>query len=272
MGCSRSADPTVAALVAICIVAAIVGPSLAPYDPIATLPRDRLQPPNIAHWLGTDAPGRDVLSRLLYRSRISMITGVIVGLVAVFTGVPIGVIAGYCGEPLDSPLMRLMDVLLALPGVLLAIGIIAAMGPGLQNVMIAVGIVAVASFARVARAATLQAKEMLFVDAARAIGGTIPWILSRHILPNVASPLIVLFTVRVATGILTGASLGFLGLGAQPPEPEWGAMLSDGRTYLRSAPHVTTMPGLAIMLVVLGFNLLGDGLRDALDPHQQELR
>ncbi len=253
------------------LAAALVGPTLAPYDPLRAALQDRLEPPSPQHWLGADALGRDVLSRLLHGSRVSMATGIIVGLVALFIGVPIGVIAGYSGGRMDDVLMRAMDVLLAFPGVLLAIGIIGVLGPGLFNVMIAVGIVAVPSFARVARAATLRTKNLLFVEAARAIGASTARIVNRHVLPNVVSPLVVLFSLRVATAILTASSLGFLGLGAQPPQPEWGAMLSDGRTYLRTAPHVATIPGLTIMLLVLGFNLLGDGLRDALDPRLKEI-
>ena len=232
--------------------------------------RERLQPPSAAHLFGTDALGRDILSRMLEGSRDSLAVGFLVGLIAVAIGVPIGIAAGYVGNALDEVLMRAMDVLLALPGLLLAIGIIAALGPGLSNLMIAVGLVSVPSFARVARAATLRAKETPYVEAAVNLGGTTGWIMWRHLLPNITSPLIVLFTLRVATTILTASSLGFLGIGAQPPNPG-GAMLSDGRAYLRSAPHVTVIP-LAIMLVVLGFNLLGDGLRDALDPQLNDTR
>jgi peptide/nickel transport system permease protein len=224
------------------------------------------------HLLGTDALGRDILSRLLEGARTSVAVGFLVGMLAAAVGTPIGLVAAYCGNPLDDLLMRAMDVLLALPGILLAVGIVAALGPGLTNVMLAVGIVSLPSFARVARASTLHAKEMPYVEAALNLGAGSSRIIVSHLLPNVASPLIVLFSLRVATAILTAASLGFLGLGAQPPQPEWGAMLSDGKAYLTSAPHVATAPGLAIMVVVLGFNLFGDGLRDALDPHLKESR
>jgi peptide/nickel transport system permease protein len=244
----------------------IFGPSIAPYDPLQQSLRERLQAPSPSHWLGTDQLGRDILSRLLVGSRISLSVGMIVGLLALLIGVPIGLAAGYFGDPLDSVLMRPMDVLLALPGILLAIAVVAILGTGLLHMTLAIAIASVPSFARVTRACTLQSKELLFVEAARSTGSGPLRIMWKHVLPNIASPLLVLFSMRVATALLTAAALGFLGLGAQPPEPEWGAMLSDGRPYMRSAPHVTTLPGLAIMLVVLGFNLFGDGLRDAIDP------
>ncbi len=253
------------------MMVSLVGPALAPYDPLAPSLRDRLQMPGLQHWLGADALGRDILSRLLHGSRLSLLTGVMVGLLSLAAGVPVGVIAGYFGGRADNLLMRAMDVLLAFPATLLAIGIVGVLGPGLGNVLIAVAIVTVPAFARVARVATLRTIELPFVDAGRCLGGSNLWIILRHVLPNIVSPLIVLFSLRIAVAILTASSLSFLGLGAQPPEPEWGAMLSDGRNYLRTAPHVATIPGLAIMLVVLGFNLLGDGLRDALDPRMKEL-
>jgi peptide/nickel transport system permease protein len=254
------------AIVGAFVVVAAFGPAFAPHDPLLVSLPERLRPPSSEHWLGTDPFGRDILSRLIEGSRISLSVGVVVGLVAIVVGVPVGVGAGYLGGYFDEVVMRAMDVLLALPGLLLAIAIVAALGPNLQNVMIAIGIVAVPNFARVARAATLRVKEMLYVEAARAVGAGTARIMLHHVLPNVASPLLVLFSLRVATALLSASSLGFLGVGAQPPDPEWGAMLSEGRNYLRSAPHVATMPGITIMLVVLGFNLLGDGLRDALDP------
>ena len=255
-----------AVVVLLFVLLAIFGPSLAPYDPIATSLPDRLQPPGPAHWFGTDALGRDVFSRLLGGSRLSLSFGIIVGVSAVIVGVPLGVVAGYLGGFVDDAIMRVMDVLLALPGLLLAIAIVATLGPGLSNALLAVAVVSVPAFARVARASTLRTRELLFVEGARASGCGTLRILRSHVLPNIAAPLLVLLSLRIATGLLTASSLGFLGLGAQPPEPEWGAMLSDGRVYLRVAPHVTTVPGVAIMFAVLGFNLLGDGLRDALDP------
>lgn len=255
-----------ATIVLLFIVLAIAAPILTPYDPLQTAPRERLQPPSSQHWLGTDPLGRDIMSRLLEGSRVSMTVGVVVGLVALLVGVPIGVVAGYRKGRMDDLLMRSMDVLLALPGLLLAIGIVAALGPSLVNALIAIGIVSVPSFARVARASTLRTSETLYVEAARSVGCGTGRILWNHVLPNSLSAILVLFSFRVATGLLVASSLGFLGLGAQPPEPEWGAMLSNGRDYMRVAPHVTIIPGLAIMLFVLGFNLLGDGLRDAVDP------
>ena len=251
------------------LLAATVGPFLVQYDPLKPNLTQRLKAPGALHWLGTDFLGRDILSRLLYGGRISLLTGVVVVGVALLVGVPIGVIAGYRGGRVDNLMMRAMDVLLAFPGILLTIAVIAVLGPGLLNMMVAVGIYTVPSFARVTRAATLRTKSLLFVDAATALGSHSPRVIWRHILPNVVSPVIVLSSLRIATAILTASSLSFLGLGIQPPSPEWGAMLSDGRNYLRSAPHVATIPGIAIMFVVWGFNLLGDGLRDALDPRSK---
>ncbi len=267
----RSRTATVGGTLLILLIAvAAIGPVVAPNDPLQASLRERLQAPSPQHWFGTDALGRDILSRLLHGARVSMLTGVVVGLLGLAAGVPIGLVAGYGSGRIDELLMRAMDVLLAFPGVLLAIAIVGVLGPGLLNAMVAIGIVAVPSFARVARAATLRTRAFPFVEAARACGAADGRIITRHILPNITSPLLVLFSLRVATAILTGSALGFLGLGVQPPEAEWGAMLSDGRDYLRTAPHVAMIPGFAITLVVLAFNLLGDGLRDALDPQMKQ--
>ena len=248
------------------IVVAIFAPVLTPYDPIEMTPRDRLQSPNPQHWLGTDIFGRDILTRLMYGARISLLVGVISVTISILIGVNLGLLAGYYGGRFDALTMRLIDVMLAFPGILLALAIVAVLGPGLFNVMIAVGVAAVPTYARVVRGAVLSVRQNAYVDAALVVGCKNARILFRHVLPNVLAPIIVIATLRVGSAIISGAALSFLGMGAQPPTPEWGAMLTDGRNYLRVAWWITTFPGLAIMVTVLSMNLLGDGLRDALDP------
>jgi peptide/nickel transport system permease protein len=230
-----------------------------------------LTPPNREFLLGTDSLGRDVFSRIVYGSRVSLMTGTVAVTIALTVGTIIGLFAGYLGGMIDDVLMRGIDVLLAFPGLLLAIGVVAVLGPGLTNAMIAIGIARVPSFARVVRGVTLALRELDFVHASLAAGARTGRIMIRHILPNTLSSLIVLTTVNLGTALLAASSLSFLGLGAQPPTPEWGAMLSDGRLFLLVAPHVATFPGVAIALMVLGFNLLGDGLRDALDPRMKDI-
>jgi peptide/nickel transport system permease protein len=253
-------------LVAIFVAAALLAPVLAPYEPLKGRLVQRLQPPSTAHWLGTDELGRDLLSRVLYGARISLqIQMAAVGL-ALVAGTALGLMAGYVGRWADQFIMRFMDILMAFPGIFLALAIIAALGTGLGNVIIATGIYLVPQFARVVRASILSLKEMEFVQAARALGEGDLAIVFRYLLPNSLAPIIVQTSLRMATVLLTASGLSFLGLGVQPPAPEWGAMLSNARSYMITAPHVATIPGLAIMLVVLGFNLLGDGLRDSLDP------
>jgi peptide/nickel transport system permease protein len=245
---------------------ALLAHPLAPYDPIAQNLGNAFQPSSRAHPLGTDEFGRDILSRIIFGARVSLLVGVVsvgIGLVA---GALAGLLAGYAGGVVDVSISGVMDVLLAVPGVLLAIAIVATLGPGLFNVMVATGISSVPVFARLARGSVLTVKETEFIEAVRALGGTTGRVLFRHILPNIAAPLVVMASLHMASAILTAAGLSFLGLGAQPPTPEWGAMLSRGREYLRSAPHIATYPGVAILFVVMGFNFLGDGLRDALDP------
>ncbi|ABB15791.1 nickel transporter permease [Carboxydothermus hydrogenoformans] len=258
-------------IVLLLLFAAIFAPVLAPYDPIkdGSL-QNRLKPPSSEHLLGTDKLGRDILSRIIFGARISVEIGVISVGLALIVGTLMGLIAGYYGGLLDSFLMRIVDIILAFPSILLAIAITSVLGPSLNNAMIAVGIVMVPSFARVVRSTVLSLKEMEFVEAARAIGATDFTILFRHILPNSMAPIIVQGTMNIGTAILDAAGLSFLGLGAQPPTPEWGAMLVDARELLVKAPWVAFFPGLAIMLNVLGFNLLGDGLRDALDPRLKQ--
>jgi peptide/nickel transport system permease protein len=253
-------------LVGIFVVMALLAPVLSPYDPLKGRLGERLRTPNPAHWLGTDELGRDVLSRVLHGARITaQIQVAAVGL-ALAVGTALGLIAGYVGRSVDQVIMRLMDILMAFPGIFLALAIIAALGTGLDNVIIATGIFLVPQFARVVRASTLTLREMEFVQAARALGQGDFAIVFRYLLPNSLAPIIVQTSLRMATVLLTASGLSFLGLGVQPPSPEWGAMLSNARSYMITAPHVAMIPGLAIALVVLGFNLLGDGLRDSLDP------
>jgi peptide/nickel transport system permease protein len=253
-------------LVLVEIVVAILAPYLAPFDPLHQDLKSTLLPPLTAgHLMGTDDLGRDILSRIIYGARISLLVGVTVVGIATVVGVPVGAAAGY-SRRLDRWISTAVDTLLAFPGILLALAIVAALGPGLINVMIAVGIYSMPMYIRVVRAQVLTLKEREFATAARAIGARETVILFRHILPNCMGPVIVQATINVGTAILSAAALSFLGVGVQPPTPEWGAMLSQSRLYVVIAPHAVTFPGLAIMSVVLGFNLLGDGLRDALDP------
>lgn len=253
-------------LVVVEIVVAILAPYLAPFDPLDQDLKSVLLPPlTDGHMMGTDDLGRDILSRIIYGARISLLVGVAVVGIATVVGVPVGAAAGYSPR-LDRWISLGVDILLAFPGILLALAIVAALGPGLINVMIAVGIYSMPMYIRVVRAQVLALKEREFVTAARAIGVRETGILFRHIMPNCMGPVIVQATINVGTAILSAAALSFLGVGVQPPAPEWGAMLSRSRAYVVTAPHAVTFPGLAIMSVVLGFNLLGDGLRDALDP------
>jgi peptide/nickel transport system permease protein len=253
-------------IVVLLLAAGILAPWIAPYDPTRQNLRASLQPPSLEHFFGTDVHGRDIFSRILFGAAISLRIGFLGSLLGGTIGVVLGLVSGFYGGRLDMLIMRLVDILLAFPGLLLAIAIIAAIGPGLENVIIAVGIFSVPTFTRVVRGSVLSVKQQDFIMAARTVGATDSRIMRYHLFPNILAPVLVLLTMRVATAILTAASLSFLGLGAQPPTPEWGAMLSDGREYMVLAPHVATFPGLAILLAVLGFNLFGDGLRDALDP------
>lgn len=252
-------------IIALFIVAAFA-PLIAPYSPFKTDFFKTLQGPSAEHWLGTDDLGRDVFSRLLYGARISITIGFISVAIGLIVGVPVGAISGYYGGKIDMFVQRLVDIMMAFPGMLLAIIIVAVMGVGLVNAMIAVGIVSIPTYIRLVRGSVLSIKNREFVQAAKAIGVRESVIIFKHILPHCLAPIIVQSSLQIGVAILWAAGLGFLGLGAQAPTPEWGAMLSQGRGYIRTAHHVTTYPGIAIMLSVLGFNLLGDGLRDALDP------
>ncbi|MEF2071280.1 ABC transporter permease subunit [Consotaella aegiceratis] len=249
------------------LAVALVGPFVLPYTPDQFDYSNTLSGPSLQHWAGTDEFGRDIFARLLFGAKLSLYIGFVsVSLGAVF-GIVFGLIAGYYGGWLDSLIMRISDVLFAFPGILLAIGIIALLGPGIENVILAVAIFGVPAFARIVRAGTLALKETTYVEAARAAGASDAIIMFRHILPGVMGSVIVYLTMRIGTSILTAASLSFIGLGVEPSVPEWGAMLAMGRQYLMAGQwHLTFFPGFAIFLTVLSFNVLGDGLRDALDP------
>jgi peptide/nickel transport system permease protein len=248
---------------------ALFAPFIAPHDPIEQNLEKRLFPPCREYPMGTDDLGRCLLSRIIYGARVSLQLGVIVVGIITVIGVTLGLISGYYGGIIDEIIMRLVDVVLAFPGIILALAVAGALGPGLFNVMLALAIVGWTGLARVVRGSVLSVKEKEFVESARSLGCSDLHIMTRHILPNVMAPVIVLATLDMAFIILAAAGLSFLGLGAQPPTPEWGSMLNSGRAFMRTAPHLTTFPGLAIMIAVLAFNFLGDGLRDALDPRQQ---
>ena len=253
-------------VVVLLVVVAVLSPVLAPYDPNQTNMTQRLKGPSSAHPLGTDNFGRDMLSRVIYGSRISLYVGfVAVGIGAIFGGI-LGAICGYYGGRLDNFIMRCMDVLLAIPQIILAIAIVGALGTSLLNLMIAVGISQLPRYARVVRASALTVRGQEFVEAAKAVGASDARIIVENILPNCMAPIIVQSTLGVAQAILSAAALSFLGLGIQPPTAEWGSMLSSGRQFLRQAPYLTFFPGLAISIVVLALNIFGDGLRDSLDP------
>lgn len=270
-------------IIGLLVLVAIFAPQIAPYEPDAVLiSKERVkkrQPPCIhllgcpedqpQHIMGTDGNVRDEFSRILYGTRISLMVGFVTVIIAMSVGVFLGSIAGYVSGWADDVIMRTLDVLLAFPSLLLAIAIVTVLGPGLSNAMLAIAIVTIPAYARVMRSVVISAKEEEYVTAARVIGVKPSNILVRHILPNAISPLLVLATLGIGTAILDAAALSFLGLGAQPPTPEWGAMLSAERNQVFSAPHLVFFPGIAIAITVLGFNLLGDGLRDALDPRMK---
>lgn len=253
-------------IVVVFVLLAILAPIIAPYDPLTQNMETTLESPSITHILGTDEFGRDIFSRILYGAQISLAIGFVGVLIALVAGIILGTISGYFGGLIDSLTMRVIDVFMAFPSFLLALAIVSILGPGMINVMIAIGIFAIPDFSRIARSAVISVKNMEYIEATKAMGGNNFRIIVKHVIPNCISPIIVIASMRIATAIITAAGLSFLGMGAQPPTPEWGAMLSSGREYLRVAPHLSTFPGIAIMLLVLGFNMLGDGIRDALDP------
>ncbi len=251
-------------LVTLALVA-IFSERIAPYDWKRQSVMDRFQTSSSEHWLGTDELGRDILSRIMYGARYSMVMGIGAVLLSFVVGVTIGAIAGFYRK-LDSVIMRLIDIMMAFPGILLAIAIVAALGPGLLNIIIAIGINEIPGFARITRSLVLSLREREFVVAARVSGSSGPGIVRRHIFVNLVSPITVYASLQVSTAVLVGATLSFLGLGIQPPIPEWGTMVSTAREYLAIAPHTFIWPTIAIFITVISFNLLGDGLRDALDP------
>lgn len=252
--------------VVLIVLLGIAAPLIAPFPPDRPDYNLTLGRPSLQHLCGTDQFGRDIFSRILHGARISLLIGFSGTFTGAVLGTLVGLLSGYYEGPLDTLIMRVMDVLLAFPGILLAIGIIAIIGPGEGNIIVAVAIFGVPIFGRIVRSSVLQLKNEAYIEAVRGIGAAAPRVIFRHLLPNTLPLVVVVASLRVATVILVAASLGFLGLGAKPPSPEWGAMLADGRQYISAAPHVASFPGLAILLTVLGLNLLGDGVRDALDP------
>jgi peptide/nickel transport system permease protein len=253
-------------IIALMVFMAVTASFFAPYDPIRLSLKDRLSPPSMAHPFGTDELGRDILSRVMYGARISLRIGVLVILIAGGLGALIGAISGYLGKRVDNLIMRVMDVILSFPPLVLALALAAAMGPSLNNAILAVAFVMIPKFARMVRGEALSVKERQFITAARASGAKSLWIILHHILPNCFSSVIILATLILGETILIAASLSFIGLGAQPPTPEWGAMISVGRKFLMDQWWYATFPGLFILTTVIGFNIFGDALRDILDP------
>ncbi len=264
--CRRPAAVVALFVVAVFIIVAIFAPWIAPADPIKTSWSLIRKAPSWAHWMGTDENGRDVLSRVIYGARASMSAGVISVTIAAGIGVPVGLLAGFAGGWVDTLIGRVVDAMLACPFLILAIALAAFLGPSLQNAMIAIGVTAAPVFVRISRGATLDAATNDYVEAARALGNPAWRVAFRHILPNIVPPVMVQATLAVAGAIIAEASLSFLGLGQQPPAPSWGSMLNSAQRFLTQAPWLAVFPGAAIFLAVLSFNLVGDGLRDALDP------
>jgi peptide/nickel transport system permease protein len=256
-------------IILVFIGVAVLAPLITPYDPVATSWTAIRKAPSAAHWMGTDENGRDVLARVIFGARASLLAGVVSVLIAAGIGVPAGLLAGFAGGWADIALSRIVDAMLACPFLILAIALAAFLGPDLTNAMIAIGVSTAPRFMRVARAATLDAASNEYVEAARALGNP-PWrVAVRHVLPNIVPPVLVQGTLAIAAAIIAEASLSFLGLGQQPPAPSWGSMLNSAQRFLSQAPWLAIFPGLAIFLVVLSFNLVGDGLRDALDPRRR---
>jgi len=262
---TRRSSGLAALILAALVLMAAAAPLVAPYDPSEQDLANRYQPPARTHLAGTDAFGRDILSRLIWGTRISLLVGVVAVAVATTVGALLGVTSGYTGGLLDRTLMFSVDLLMAFPLLLLALAIIATLGPGLTNVMLAIALGSVPIFARVMRAETRAIRERDFVAAARSIGASHPRIIRKYIFPNIMASTIVLASTRIGTAVLTEASLSFLGLGIRPPTPSWGIMVAEGRAYLEQAPWIALIPGITIMITLLSFNLFGDGLRDALD-------
>ncbi len=248
------------------VIVALAAPLLSPYDPTAQDTARRLEAPSREHLLGLDGLGRDVLSRIVWGARVSLRVGFSVVFLAASVGIALGAISGYFGGAIDTLIMRLTDILLAFPGILLAIALVAVLGPSLNNVILALATIGWVAYARLVRGQVLKVREMEYVTAAKALGARSPRVIILHVLPNVINPVIVMATLGLAGAILSEAALSFLGLGVQPPTPSWGAMLTEGRRYLGLANHLAIFPGAAIMMAVMGLNFLGDGLIDALDP------
>lgn len=257
---------TALALVGVLLAAAIFAPLLAPFDPLELIANQRLVPPGGIYLLGTDDLGRDILSRVIFGSRISLRVGLLSVAIAALIGGPLGLLAGYVGGWFDEIAMRLMDILYSFPAIILAMLITAMLGPSLTNTMIAIGIVGAPGFSRIIRGPVLSEKEREYIQAARALGASPLYILIMHILPNILAPILVASTVSFSLALLSEAALSYLGLGVQPPEPSWGTMLLTGKRFFEVAPWIAIFPGLAIVIAVLGSNLLGDALRDVLDP------
>ena len=256
----------------ILVILALFADFIANYDTIVIKQNlaERLMPPSGKHWLGTDEFGRDIFARLIHGARVSLKVGILAISISVVVGGILGAISGYFGGVIDNVIMRVVDIFLAVPSILLAIAIVSALGPSMLNLMISISVSYVPNFARIVRASVLSIRDQEFIEAAKAIGASNSRIIMKHIIPNSLAPVIVQGTLGVAGAILSTAGLSFIGLGIQPPAPEWGSMLSGGRQYLRYAWWVTTFPGVAIMITILSLNLLGDGLRDALDPRLKQ--
>jgi peptide/nickel transport system permease protein len=248
------------------VVMALCADFIAPYDPLEQNYARLMEGPSVDHWLGTDSFGRDMLSRIIYGARIALIVGILAVLLAMVIGVTLGLISGYYGGIIDSVIMRVMDGVFAFPILILAIALMAVMGFGVRNVIIAVAVVSIAPFARVTRGDVLAVREEPYIEAARLAGIRNTAVIFRHVLPNVLAPIVVQGALRVSAAIITEAGLSFLGLGPPPPTPVWGSMIAEGRNFIVMAPHISTFPGIALMITVVGLNLLGDGLRDTLDP------
>ncbi len=257
------------AVLLVLVLTAVVGPLVVPYDPLSMDLDSLRQPPSAVHLLGTDSKGRDILSRLVYGARVSLAVGIIAASLSMFIGIVLGLIAGYFGGRVDAVLTQMFDIFLAFPSLLLAIGISAVMSPGLTSAMLAITLVGWAGFARLVRGVTLSLKEQTYVEASRALGASSARILYKHILPNALPLILVAGSLRVGGFILLEAALSFLGLGVQPPAPTWGSMISLNRAYINSAPWMVIFPGLAISITVIAFNILGDFLRDWLDPRMR---
>ncbi len=251
------------------VLSAVFASSIAPFDPIKRDVRNRLQAPSAEHWLGTDALGRDMLTRIIYGGRLSLWIGFAAVMLSLVVGVPLGLISGYSGGAIDAVIMRIMDLILAFPGIIFAIWLVSMLGAGVNQVILAIAFWNLPTYSRVIRGNVLTIKNVDYVMASRAMGGNYLTVIMKHILPNVIAPIIIISSLSISGAILSGSSLSFLGLGAQPPTPEWGSLLADGRPYIRNAYWLTIFPGVMLTLIVLATNLFGDGLRDALDPRAE---